>query len=95
MKQTFSDLSTEEFDALIDGYIKREANNYGEMPAEFFFDLLLERIAAQTEEMVNLEVAVEDDRLVLTPTQKTPDVIVRDNEILVGRHRLIFQLAHV
>lgn len=94
-QQTFAEMSEAEFDALIDGYIDREAAGYGEMPAEIFFDLLLERSAAKARQSLNLEVAVVDDHLVITPDRETGDVIVCGNEILVGGHRLVFQLAEV
>jgi len=86
-------MSEAEFDALIDDYIEREAAGYGEMPAEIFFDLLLERSAAKTRQLLNLEVTVVDDHLVITPDRETSDVIVCGNETLVGERRLVFQLA--
>jgi hypothetical protein len=92
-QQTFAEMSDAEFDALIDGYIEREAAGYGEMPADIFFDLLLERSAAKARQPLNLEVTVVDDQLVITPDRETGDVIVRGNEILVGERRLVFQLA--
>jgi hypothetical protein len=91
--QTFAEMSETEFDALIDDYIEREAAGYGEMPAEIFFDLLLERSAAKTRQLLNLEVAVVDNHLVITPDRETGDVIVRGNEILVGERCLVFRLA--
>jgi hypothetical protein len=92
-QETFAEMSEAEFDALIDSYIKREAAGYGEMPAEIFFDLLLERSTARAEETLNLEVEVADDRLVIIPDRETGDVVVHGNEILVGGYRLVFQLA--
>ena len=94
-QQTFAEMSETEFDALIDDYIEREAAGYGEMPAEIFFDLLLERSAARAGQPLNLEVTVVDDHLVITPDREMGDVIVRGNEILVGERRLVFQLAGV
>lgn len=92
-QQTFSEMSEAEFDALIDGFIEREAAGYGEMPAEVFFDLLLERSATKVEETVNLQVAVTDDHLVITPDREAGDVVVHGNEILIGGYRLVFQLG--
>ena len=63
------------------------------MPAEIFFDLLLERSAAKTRQPLNLEITVIDDHLVITPDRETGDVIVRGNKVLVGERRLVFQLA--
>jgi hypothetical protein len=92
-QQTFAKMSDVEFDALIDGYIEREAAGYGEMPADIFLDLLLERSAAKARQPLNLEITVVDDHLVITPDRETGDVIVRGNEILVGECRLVLQLA--
>ena len=92
-QQTFAEMSEKEFEALIDSYIDREATGYGEMPAEIFFDLLLERIAAKATEPLHLEISVVDDHLVITPDREASDVVVRGNEILVGGHRLVFQFA--
>ena len=92
-QQTFAEMSEAEFDTLIDNYIDREANRYGEMPAEIFFDLLLERTRAKIEKTLNLEIEVVDDRLVITPDRKAGDVVIHENEILVGGHRLVFELT--
>jgi hypothetical protein len=55
------EMSEAEFDSLIDGYIERMATGHGEMPAEFFLDLLVERIEARANEMVNLSIDVHED----------------------------------
>ena len=60
--QTFADMSETEFDGLIERYIEREANGYAEMPADIFFDLLLERMATQKEETVHLKIGLDPDR---------------------------------
>jgi len=92
-KQTLAQMSEGEFDALIDRHIERAATGHGEMPTEVFFDLLLERVAARAQEPVNLDVAVVNDHLVITSDREVGDVIVHGNEILVGEHRLVLQLA--
>ncbi len=56
------------------------------------FSTCLERIAARAGETLNLEIVVVEDRLVITPDREASDVVVRGNEILVGEHRLVFQL---
>jgi len=93
--QTFMEMSEAEFDTLIDDYIEREAAAYGEMPAEIFFDLLLERSAAKARQPLNLEITVVDNHLIIVPDRETGDVIVRGNEVLIGERRLVFQLAGV
>jgi len=92
-QQSFAEMSAAEFDALVDGYIAREATGHGEMPAEVFFDLLLERAAARVEETINLAVALEGDHLVITPDREASDVAISGNEILIGGRRLVLEMA--
>lgn len=93
--ETFADMSQTEFDDLIERYIEREAYGYGEMPADIFFDLLLTRMAEQNDETANLEISItpEGNQLVITPDRELSDVVVNGNEILVGGHRLVFQVS--
>ncbi|PKO20208.1 MAG: hypothetical protein CVU38_21340 [Chloroflexi bacterium HGW-Chloroflexi-1] len=91
--KALTEMSQPEFDALIDGYIERESKSYGEMPAEIFFDLLLERIEKKAKRAVNVKVVVTGNRLTLVPDHKSDDIVVRNNEVLVGERRLVFQLA--
>lgn len=93
-KKRFDDMSEAEFDSLIDGYIERTAIGYGEMPAEFFLDLLIERMVAKVDETVNLSIGVsEDDNLVITPDRELSDIVIRGNEILVGKRRFVLKLT--
>lgn len=93
-KKRFDDMSEAEFDSLVDGYIDRTATGYGEMPAEFFLDLLVERMAAKADETVNLSIDVsEEDDLVITPDRELSDIVIRGNEILVGKRRFVLKLA--
>ena len=93
--QTFADMSQTEFDDLIERYIEREAYGYGEMPADIFFDLLLTRMAEQNNETANFDISItpEGNELVITPDRDLSDVVVNGNEILVGGHRLVFQVS--
>jgi hypothetical protein len=94
MQKRFDEMSEAEFDSLVDGYIERTAMGYGEMPAEFFLDLLVERMAARTNETVNLSIDVsEEDDLVITPDRELSDIVIRGNEILVGNRRFVLKLA--
>lgn len=63
------------------------------MPADVFVDLLFERIAAKTGTTLTLEIDVTDDQLVITPDRDSADVVVQGNEVLIGGHRLVLQLA--
>lgn len=90
----FSEMDEAEFSSLIDGFIERTAVGYGEMPAEYFLDLLAERMAAKVDETVNLSINVsEDDDLMITPDRELSDIVIRGNEIFVGKRRLILKLT--
>jgi hypothetical protein len=93
-KKLFDDMSEAEFNSMVDGYIERTATGYGEMPAEYFLDLLVERMAAKADETVNLSINVsEDDDLVITPDRELSDIVIRGNEILVGNRRFVLKLV--
>jgi hypothetical protein len=87
-------MSETEFDSLVDGYIKRTAAGYDEMPAELFLDLPAERMAMKAEETVNLSIDVdENDNLVITPDRELSDIIIRGNEILARKRRFALRLV--
>jgi hypothetical protein len=92
-QQRFSEMSEAEFDALIEGHIERTAAGSGEMPADIFVDVLLERIATRISTTVTLEIDVDDDKLVIIPDRDSTDIVVQGNEVLIGGHRLVLQLA--
>lgn len=54
IQKRFDEMGETEFARLVDDYITRTATNYGEIPAEFFLDLLIERMAAKMDETVGL-----------------------------------------
>ena len=90
-EQRLTTISDAEFDALIEGHIERTTAGKGEVPGEVFFDVLLERIAANAGETVTLEVAIEGDHVVLVASRENADVVVEGNAILVGGRRLVLQ----
>lgn len=93
-EKRFEEMSEAEFETLVDGYIERTASGYGEMPAEHFLGLLTERMAAKTEETVNLSIDVgDDDDLLITPDRELSDIVIRGNEIWVGNRKLVLKLA--
>jgi hypothetical protein len=63
------------------------------MPADVFLDVLLERIAARTSATLTLNIDVTDDQLVITTDRDSAEVVVQGNEVLIGGHRLVLQLA--
>lgn len=90
-KKRFDDMSEAEFDSLVDGYIERADTGYGEMPAGIFLDLLAERIATKADETLNLSLEIVGGKLVITPDREVAGVVVRGNEILAGRNRLVLR----
>jgi hypothetical protein len=91
MGKQLSEMSQAEFDDLVTGYIDRMASGYGEMPAENFLDLLAERIVIKADKTVNLSLEMVGGKLVITPDREVAGVVVRGNEILAGRYRLVLK----
>lgn len=91
MGKRLSEMSRVEFDDLVEGAIDRISTGYSEMTAEIFLDLLAERIATKTEETVNLSLKMVGGKLVITPDREVAGVVVRENEILTGRYRLVLK----
>ena len=89
MGKRFSEMSQAEFDDLVEDAIDRMASGYGEMPAENFLDLLAERIAIKADKTVNLSLEMVGGKLVITPDREVAGVVVRENEILTDRYRLV------
>lgn len=87
----FASMNEADFARLINDYIDRAPEQRTELPADIFFDLLLERIALDVNATLTLVVEVEEDQVVITPDREVSDIVVRGNEILIGGHRLIFQ----
>lgn len=54
-QQRLANMSEADFDALIDAYIERMSTGQDEIPAEFFLDLLLERVASKRRRMLAAE----------------------------------------
>jgi len=61
-QQRLSDMAEAEFDALIEDNIERMAAGTGELPADIFLDLLLERMRAQTTTTMTLAIDEADDQ---------------------------------
>lgn len=49
-EKRFEEMSEAEFERLLESYIERAAAGHGEMPAEYFLDLLAQRVGAQAGE---------------------------------------------
>ena len=83
----------DEFQSLADEFIDRSSQEYGEMPASSFFELLFEKMAERVTETIELEGEIVDDQLVLrVPPDVETAVQVKNNEILVGDQRIVVKL---
>ena len=91
MGKQLSEMSQAEFDDLVEDAIDRMATGYGEMPAGIFLDLLAERIATRADETLNLSLEIIGGKLVITPDREVAGVVVRGNEIVSGRYRLVLR----
>lgn len=91
--QRFSEMNEQEFQQIIDNYIDRAAAGQADVLPEVFFDLLAEKLAQNVDETVTLLVDIDNNDLTLRPDREFADVVVRGNEIIVGNHRFVLQLA--
>lgn len=83
----------DKFQSLADGFIDRSSQEFGEMPASSFFELLFERMAEKVSETVELEGEIVNNQLVFKlPIDSETAVQVRDNEILIGDRRIVVKL---
>ena len=88
--QAITEMNYEAFEALIDNYIDRVAEEGDDMPASTFFELLFERAAQQVTETVEVEGELVNNQLVLRVPVGTESAIqVKGNEILVGNQRIV------
>lgn len=92
-EQSITDMNYEQFESLVDGYIERSSNEFGEMPASSFFELLFEKMAERVTETIQLEGEIVDNQLVLhLPFDVETAVQVKGNQIVVGDHRIMVKL---
>lgn len=83
----------DQFQAIADRYIDRSSQEFGEMPATSFFELLFEKMAERVTETVELEGEIVNNQLILKlPADMETVVQVKANEILVGDHRIVVKL---
>ena len=54
IEKSLNEMSYDEYQALIDGYIELSSRQTGEMPASIFFGLLFERLAARFRQTVKV-----------------------------------------
>ena len=91
--QRLADLRDDEFDALIEQHIERVASGASDPPIEDALAVWLDRLATQTTSTITVEVAISGDQVSLKPAGETDQVLVRGNEIIIGKHRIVLQLV--
>jgi hypothetical protein len=89
--QRLTDLSDDEFDALIEQHIDRVAAGASDPPIEDALAVWLDRLASQASTTTTLEVAISGGQVSLMPAGETDQVLVRGNEIIIGKHRIVLQ----
>lgn len=91
-KKRITEMSGEEFDSIIETYIKSESKNMGEIDAQLFYEAL-EGIFAAEPTTVELEGHIADSQLQLHPfPNELPGVRISDNEIIVNNIRFVIHL---
>ena len=92
-EQKITPIDFDKFQSIADGYIDRFSQEFGEMPASSFFELLFDNMSERVAETVELEVEIVNNQLVLKmPTDLETAVQVKDNEILIGDRRIVVKL---
>jgi predicted nucleotidyltransferase len=84
--QTFDELSQEEFNQLIDGFIERGDD---EMELSTFFTVMHELELKRCSKVIELEGEIVDDKIVFDTPAPLP---VRPNEIYVGDTKIVLKL---
>ena len=84
--QTFDELSQEEFNQLINGFIEREDD---EMELSTFFQVMKELETKRNTEVVELEGEIVDGKVVFDTPAPLP---VQTNEIYIGDTKIVLKL---
>ncbi len=89
--QRLADLRDDEFDDLIAQHIERVASGASDPAIEDALAVWLDRLATETTSTITVEVAISGDQVSLKPAGETDPVLVRGNEIIIGKHRIVLQ----
>ena len=89
--QRLTELRDDEFDAIIEQHIDRVASGASDPPLADAFAVWVDQLARQVPTTTTLEVLISGGQLSLTPAGETDQVLVRGNEIIIGRHRIVLQ----
>ncbi|HRQ42567.1 MAG TPA: hypothetical protein PLD25_32020 [Chloroflexota bacterium] len=94
-EKSLTELSYDEFQSLVDGYIDHSSQESGEMSAPTFFELLFERMTERATQTIELEGEIIGNQLILRlPADIETAVQVQDNEIVVGDQRIVVKLKN-
>ncbi len=85
MSDTIHEMTYDQFEAMIDGYIERSSQGYGEMQASTFFALLFEKMAERAQQTVQVQGRIVDGQLVLSPLSEEQDVVCVHDVASLGR----------
>lgn len=93
VEKSLTEMSYDEFQALIEGYIERSSRETGEMPASTFFELLFERLAARARRTIEVTGRIVNRELVFSlPGPESAPVQVQGNQIFIGDQRIVVRL---
>lgn len=86
-------MDIDKFQSVANSFIDRSSQEFGEMPASSFFELLFDRMAERVSETVLVEAEISGNQFVLKlPIDAETAVQVKDNEILIGDRRIVVKL---
>lgn len=95
VERDLTEMTAEEFDALIDGYIERSSRRDDEVPAEAFLELLFETSVEQVQETIQLRADYVNGALQFDlPTDREATIQTRGNQILVGDKLIVVSLGN-
>lgn len=91
--QRLADLRDDEFDAVIEQHIDRVAAGASDPPIEDALVVWFDRMASQAATTTTLDVAISGGQVSLTAADAADHVLVRGNEIIIGKHRIVLHLV--
>ena len=95
VERDLTEMTAEEFEALIDGYIERSSRRDDEIPAETFLELLFETSVEQVQETIQLTGDIVNGELQFhVPTDREAAIQTRGNQILVGNKLIVVSLGN-
>lgn len=95
VERDLTEMTAEEFEALIDGYIERSSRRDDEVPASLFLQLMFETSVEQVQETIQLTGDIVNGELQFhVPTNREAAIQTRGNQILVGNKLIVVSLGN-